>query len=135
MAVEDEIRGGAVIEPKTRIYPDQVCEDIFFFVIVESVQMPVPLLLHSFLLTFASSFLTPVPPATVMIFFFLVCCIPSSVVPPVISVTGQSYRLQSSFNVILCRSSGVHFFAPAPKVKSKFLSFLALVGICRVSLP
>lgn len=70
MAVEDEIRGGAVIEPKTRIYPDQVCEDIFFFVIVESVQMPVPLLLHSFLLTFASSFLTPVPPATVMIFFF-----------------------------------------------------------------
>lgn len=29
MAVEDEIRGGAVVEPKTRMFADQVCENAF----------------------------------------------------------------------------------------------------------
>uniref|UniRef100_A0A665UER9 Synaptic Ras GTPase activating protein 1b n=1 Tax=Echeneis naucrates TaxID=173247 RepID=A0A665UER9_ECHNA len=39
MAVEDELRGGAMIEPKTRIFADQVCETVSS--LVESVQWPV----------------------------------------------------------------------------------------------
>lgn len=39
MAVEDELRGGPVIEPKTRIFADQVCETASS--LVESVRWPV----------------------------------------------------------------------------------------------
>lgn len=59
MAVEDELRGGPVIEPKTRIFADQVCETASS--LVESVRWPV-----------LSSLLSPsiplfFPPATVII--------------------------------------------------------------------
>lgn len=39
MAVEDELRGGPIIEPKTRIFADQVCETASS--LVESVRWPV----------------------------------------------------------------------------------------------
>uniref|UniRef100_A0A3Q4GAD4 Synaptic Ras GTPase activating protein 1b n=1 Tax=Neolamprologus brichardi TaxID=32507 RepID=A0A3Q4GAD4_NEOBR len=39
MAVEDEIRGGAILEPKTRIFADQVCETASS--VVEFVRWPV----------------------------------------------------------------------------------------------
>lgn len=61
MAVEDELRGGPMIEPKTRIFADQVCDTASS--LVESVRRPVlssppsPTALPLFFL----------PPATVMV--------------------------------------------------------------------
>lgn len=62
MAVEDEIRGGAIYEPKTRIFADQVCETASS--LVESVRWPV---FSPFLLFLYSS--------SPCYFYDLVCCV------------------------------------------------------------